>query len=265
VGLPQERARVQKEFGFQASAIVYRGSKTGRNVQLCGCMCQVLGRSNRPQEDADDNGSFGKEPDEVESLTSGSESGVREGIPLPTVTQPTASLAALAARRLMRVPLARPMHSSVEFGSRNRWLWRFRMFGQKLKPVPELNQVLAQLVANLPNIRRWLVLLDRNGIAKGSFPTASIIQVDRISSIACAMSVLGERVSRELSGGALHYVLVAGEDGLHLVVVLDKNNLLALGLPSGESIDSVLSALKQSVTSLLQMLKIEQVSAWLVT
>jgi len=53
-------------------------------------MCQVLGRSNRPQEDADDNGSCGKEPDEVESLTSGSESGVREGIPLPTVTQPTA-------------------------------------------------------------------------------------------------------------------------------------------------------------------------------
>jgi len=68
-------------------------------------MCQVLGRSNRPQWDADDNGSCGKEPDEVESLMSGSESGVREGISLPTVTQPTASLAALAARRLMRRPL----------------------------------------------------------------------------------------------------------------------------------------------------------------
>jgi len=70
-------------------------------------MCQVLGRSNRPQEDADDNGSCGKEPDEVESLTSGSESGVREGIPLPTVTQPTAPSAASPPRsqRLSSVPL----------------------------------------------------------------------------------------------------------------------------------------------------------------
>ena len=33
-------------------------------------------------------GSCGKEPDECESLTSGSESGVEEAIPLPTVTVP---------------------------------------------------------------------------------------------------------------------------------------------------------------------------------
>ena len=138
------------------------------------------------------------------------------------------------------------------------------MFGRKFKLTSELNQALAHLMANLPDVR-WLVLLDRNGIAKGSFPTASIIRAERISSMACAMSALGERVSRELSGGASQYVLVAGEDGLHLVVVLDKNNLLAVGLPPGESIDSVLNALKRSVNSLLQILKIEQAPAWLVT
>jgi len=42
--------------------------------------------SNHPKRVPIDNGSCGKEPDECESLTSGSESGVGEGIPLPTVT-----------------------------------------------------------------------------------------------------------------------------------------------------------------------------------
>ena len=42
--------------------------------------------NNHPKRVPIDNGSCGKEPDECESLTSGSESGVGEGIPLPTVT-----------------------------------------------------------------------------------------------------------------------------------------------------------------------------------
>ncbi len=49
-------------------------------------MCQAPGVSNRFQRSACDKGSCTEEPDEVESLTSGSEPGVKEGIPLPTVT-----------------------------------------------------------------------------------------------------------------------------------------------------------------------------------
>jgi hypothetical protein len=49
-------------------------------------MCQAPRVSNRPQWSACDKGSCTEEPDEVESLTSGSEPGVKEGIPLPTVT-----------------------------------------------------------------------------------------------------------------------------------------------------------------------------------
>jgi len=42
--------------------------------------------SNHPKRVPLDSGSCGKEPDECESPTSGSESGVEEGIPLPAVT-----------------------------------------------------------------------------------------------------------------------------------------------------------------------------------
>jgi hypothetical protein len=52
-------------------------------------MCQAPRVSNRPQWSACDKGSCTEEPDEVESLTSGSEPGVKEGIPLPTVTNPS--------------------------------------------------------------------------------------------------------------------------------------------------------------------------------
>lgn len=77
-----------------------------------------------------------------------------------------------------------------------------------------------------------------------------------------AMFVLGERVSCELSDGSLHYSLVAAKDGVNQAVALSKDCLPALGLHSGESIDSVLGALKQLVTLLLQMLEIELSSVW---
>jgi len=52
-------------------------------------MCQALWVSNRPQWSAYDRGSCTEEPDEIESLMSGSEAEVGEGIPLPTVTERT--------------------------------------------------------------------------------------------------------------------------------------------------------------------------------
>jgi hypothetical protein len=49
-------------------------------------MCQAPGVSNHFQWSTCDKGSCTEELDEVESLTSGSKPGVKEGIPLPTVT-----------------------------------------------------------------------------------------------------------------------------------------------------------------------------------
>jgi hypothetical protein len=60
--------------------------KTGRKSNSESACCQAPRVSNRPQWNACDKGSCIVEPDEVESLTSGSEPGVKEGIPLPTVT-----------------------------------------------------------------------------------------------------------------------------------------------------------------------------------
>ena len=122
----------------------------------------------------------------------------------------------------------------------------------------ELDQVLAQLAASLPEVR-WIALLNPNGVVKGHFPhELAVDQEDRISAMGAAMCSLGERVSKELDGGDLHYTLVAGQKSLNLLVVLSKGLLLSLGLHPHASPDSVLSVLQKSVGSLLDVLKIEK-------
>jgi hypothetical protein len=72
-----------------ANAIVTRVSKAGRIVQFKGRTCQASWVSNRPQGSACDKGSCGKEPDECESLTSGSEAGGEGRDSLAYCNQPT--------------------------------------------------------------------------------------------------------------------------------------------------------------------------------
>jgi hypothetical protein len=91
-------------------------------VQLGERMCQAPRVSNRLQWSACDKGSCIEEPDEVESLTSGSEPGVKEGIPLPTVTR----------RQRLRRSVASPI--SFRYGADER--------GNQCKPgaTPELHR-----------------------------------------------------------------------------------------------------------------------------
>lgn len=131
------------------------------------------------------------------------------------------------------------------------------MFGsQRIK----LNQILNQLAANLPE-SRWLLLMDKHGRDKASFPDF-VTEPVRITAMTAATMSLGQRVTTELKGGDLRYALFGGTLNLHLIVMLSSDYVLALGVRPGTSLDTLLRALKESIKPLLSELKIEMPSGW---
>ncbi len=130
----------------------------------------------------------------------------------------------------------------------------------KPKPNPAMNQTLDGIARQLMGVR-WIVWLDSTGLARASFPID--MELDRPSAMGAAVSSLGERVSRELQGGALRYSLIAGENGSHLVVVLDEDNLLLLGLHPQTSIDALLEAVRDVVKTYALQLRLDPASPWL--
>ncbi len=130
----------------------------------------------------------------------------------------------------------------------------------KSKPDPALNQTLAEIARHLMGVR-WMVWLSSNGLARASFPAD--LNLDRPSVMGAALRSLGERISSELRGGPLHYSLIAGENEVHLLVVLDKDQALLLGLYPQTSIDASLAAIRETVTIYALQLKLDPNSPWL--
>lgn len=120
---------------------------------------------------------------------------------------------------------------------------------------PELDRALARLAIEPPDAT-WVALVRDNGLPVGCFPSQPGPGEDRIAAMSAAVLSLGERISRELRSGELHYALIAGVDGLTLVIVLSKAHVLALGLPRGVSLDAAFDGLRLSMIPLLQLLEI---------
>jgi predicted regulator of Ras-like GTPase activity (Roadblock/LC7/MglB family) len=122
----------------------------------------------------------------------------------------------------------------------------------------ELEQALAGLVQTPPRAT-WAALVRTNGLLVGCFPSLNDTHQDRIAAMSAALLSLGERVSKELRSGALQYALIAGEEGLNLVVILDRDYMLALGLPPNVAPDAVLAGVRTSIIPLLQLLEIVEI------
>ena len=136
------------------------------------------------------------------------------------------------------------------------------MFKKIFKPEADqfMNRTLSDLAQRLMGVR-WIVWLSPSGLARASFPAE--MELDRPSAMGAALLSLGERVSKELRGGALHYSLIAGENGLHLVAALDKDNVLLFGLHPQTSIDALLVALRETLVQYALQLKLDPNSPWL--
>jgi uncharacterized protein len=119
----------------------------------------------------------------------------------------------------------------------------------------ELEGALARLCVQ-PVGAAWAALVTTDGVVRGCFPSQQSIGRDRIAAMSAAMSSLGERISRELLTGAIHYTLIAGALGATLVISLDADHLLALGLPHGRALDTTFQGVRLSAVPLLQLLGI---------
>ncbi len=117
-----------------------------------------------------------------------------------------------------------------------------------------LNQELQALASCLPEAL-WLMLVSQDGIEKARFPE-QITTADRVPAMSAAAVILGERIMKDLKGGAIRYSLVGGKESVLLVIYLSKDLLLALGLKSGASMDAVFLTLGMDIQpSLLQSLR----------
>lgn len=121
---------------------------------------------------------------------------------------------------------------------------------------PEIDRALVRLAVELPGLI-WAALIRCDGVLISCFPAEPAIEKDRITAMGAAMFSLGERIAGELRIGDLRYSIIAGAESLLLMTVLDKDYSLALGLRRDMSVDSVLGELRQAVTPLLRVLKIE--------
>ena len=119
----------------------------------------------------------------------------------------------------------------------------------------ELERALARLCLE-PVSAAWAALVTTDGMVHACFPSQGSIGRDRIAAMSAATLSLGERISRELSTDALDYALIAGTDGATLVIALDAEHLLALGLPRTLSLDATFEGVRLSAVPLLQMLGI---------
>jgi len=135
-----------------------------------------------------------------------------------------------------------------------------KLFGrsrQESPSGPDVERALAGIVSHEPQAQR-AALVRANGLLVRCFPTQGAVDQDRLAAMSAALFSLGERVSKELGSGRLHYTLVAGEEGLNLLLVLDPDYVLMVGLNPGASPDAVFDGLRLSSISLLQLLGIAE-------
>jgi predicted regulator of Ras-like GTPase activity (Roadblock/LC7/MglB family) len=126
---------------------------------------------------------------------------------------------------------------------------------RKVKHGPELEKALAHLCLESPQAT-WAALVRTDGVPVSCFPSQPPVGQDRIALMSAAILALGERISKELQSGALHYTLVAGVEGLNLVIILDSHHMLALGLAPNASLDATFESLRVSTIPLLKLLDI---------
>ncbi len=118
----------------------------------------------------------------------------------------------------------------------------------------QLESRLAQIASDMPEVS-WDALIKSDGLLVSKFPATLDISDDRLAAMSVAAQVLGERITHELKHGAFQHSFIVGAEYSLLVVALNKNYSLALGMRSGNSLDSVLKRLRPNQDLLLRLFK----------
>lgn len=94
----------------------------------------------------------------------------------------------------------------------------------------ELTSVLNSLAEDV-KLAKWISLVDGDGFVVASVSPDMEVDQDRISAMAAAMVSTAERAIEEIGGGRLRYINLAGSNSQNLIVILNDERLLSIGLP----------------------------------
>jgi len=125
----------------------------------------------------------------------------------------------------------------------------------------EVERDLARIAIQLSKAR-WVALVTCDGLLYSIFPSHSEIGEDRVSAMSAATLSFGERIARELKDGEFQYTLIAGADGTTLVLALNQDYVLTIGLSRDISTSTVFESLRESILPLLRTLQLENLP-WL--
>lgn len=118
----------------------------------------------------------------------------------------------------------------------------------------ELQRVLSQIAGELED-PLWVALVDEDGFIVGCVPPNPPIDGERISAMAAAVVGLAERVMQEIDGGVTHYVSVVGSARQHLILVLNEDRFLSIGLSPEVPARSTFGALRRWVPEIFSVLQ----------
>ena len=118
----------------------------------------------------------------------------------------------------------------------------------------ELERVLNNLAADLPD-PLWVALVDDQGLVLACVPEQPVVEEDRVSAMTAAVVTMGERVLREVDGGSLRFANIAGSERQYLMVLLNPNRLLSIGLAPRITAQATFKPLSRWVPELLKALR----------
>jgi len=117
----------------------------------------------------------------------------------------------------------------------------------------ELIAVLNSLAADV-KLAKWISLVDGDGFVVASIPPDINVGQDRISAMAAAMVITAERAIKEIEGGQLRYINLAGSNSQNLIVILNDDRLLSIGLPPDARPQSAFSPMLKWVPKIVEVL-----------
>lgn len=126
----------------------------------------------------------------------------------------------------------------------------FRRKQHEQIPASALEQVLREVARKLPDLR-WGAIVSADGLIQEMYDPFGKTDPDRASAMATAALSLGGRISQELRHGQLTYSVTAGDGGLFIVYSIGKEYALAISLPAGTELDTVIDILTQAVITLM--------------
>lgn len=126
---------------------------------------------------------------------------------------------------------------------------------------PQIRQILSHIASELSGVQ-WVSLITTDGLTIDAYSIdiqsgETILSDDRISAMSAAMLSLGERIAKELNDGKYQYTVIAGTDGVSIVIALNHKYLLGVGLGKDISLDATFNQLRQSIQPLQTVLQNE--------